>query len=77
MLHRHGAGILLSIVFSILPGMARGGLASTPNPTSRFDEFFGVTHVPGTHTFWAVGSQGPARPAALGEHTLSAHCTRC
>jgi hypothetical protein len=55
----------------------RWSLAATANPYSGFDELFGISYVPGTSTFWAVGTQGPARPAALGEHTLTERCTNC
>ena len=56
---------------------SRWSLVTTVDPYPGFDEFFGVSHVPGTGTFWAVGSQGPARPAALGESTLTERCTSC
>jgi photosystem II stability/assembly factor-like uncharacterized protein len=48
-----------------------------PNPASTFDTFFGISYVPGTTTFWAVGTQGPARPAVSGENTLTERCTNC
>ena len=56
---------------------SRWALAATPDPYRGFDELFGISHVPRTSTFWAVGSQGPARPAALGENTLIERCTSC
>ena len=52
-------------------------LGTTANPYPGFDQFFGVSYVPGTSTFWAVGSQGPARPGVLGENTLTEQCTGC
>jgi hypothetical protein len=50
---------------------------TNPNPALTFDTFFGISSVPGTATFWAVGSQGPARPAVTGENTLTERCTSC
>lgn len=50
---------------------------TNPNPASTFDVFFGISYVPGTSTFWAVGSKGPARPAVTGENTLTERCTTC
>ena len=55
----------------------RWSLAPTPDPATNFDELLGITHVPGTRTFWAVGSKGPGRPGALGENTLTERCTNC
>ena len=45
------------------------------NPSTRgLDEFWWASYVPGTNTFWAVGTEGPARPALNGEFTLIEHC---
>ena len=53
-------------------------LATTPNPATAagdVDQFFGTSYVPGTNMCWAVGTNGPARPAGTGEYTLTERCT--
>ena len=56
---------------------SRWSLATMPNPNPSFDLLFGISFVPGTSTFWAVGTKGPARPALVGATTLIQRCTSC
>jgi hypothetical protein len=56
---------------------SRWSLATTPDPNPSFNLLFGISFVPGTRTFWAVGTKGPARPALVGENTLTQRCTAC
>jgi hypothetical protein len=50
-------------------------IGSSANPSTKgLDLFFGSSYVPGTNRFWAVGTEGPGRPALTAEFTLTERC---
>ena len=54
-------------------GMLAIGTSANPS-TNGLDLLYGVTYVPGTHKYWAVGTEGPGRPGLVGEFTLTERC---